>query len=139
MNNKKIYELVQPAPKQLEIKSYTIRYANCDYLHADDILSSTRRIFERKKLDVFKELNQYDYLENELVFGFTQNEEMAKIQLKKIQLLYEIQRLENKLCDLDMSRSYYDKKIKENLSQLEYLNVKANTYKPLAKVKNPFE
>lgn len=130
-NNKKIYELTQPSPRQLEIKSYAVRYYNCDFIHAYDIATDTRRIFERKKLNEFKNLNKDDYLENELVLGFTNKEEFAENQLEKIKVLYEIQYLESELCDLDETRSYYDKKIKDATSRLEDINKASHIYKPL--------
>lgn len=117
-NNRRIYELTQPYPKQLEIKSYVIKYSNCDYIYTEDIRNRTRRIFERKKLDKFKEVNHYDYLENELVFGFSMSEELINSQLKKISILYEIQLLENKVENLNATKSYYNSKIKDLKSEV---------------------
>lgn len=125
-NNKKVYELIQSQPKLLEIKSYAIRYANCDYIHAENIRNGIRRIFERKKLDKFKEVNQYDCLENEIVFGFTLDEKIAEKQLEKLRVIYEIQRLENEVDNLNITKNYYNNKIKDNKSQLAYLDLQLN-------------
>ena len=122
--NNKIYELIQTSPRELEIKSYTIKYSNCDFIHTENIVSGTRRIFERKKLNKFKQFDKYDYIDNEITFGYTTNKELAEIQLKIIQSIYTIQSIEYELADIAQTKDYYNSELRQAEHDLRFNKLK---------------